>query len=359
MNFKSNQKQHFLSDEALFASPCGDDAVWELLSLYTDGEASADEAAQVEALLRFDAALAQEFAFLKNASQIAQSVPDVMPPDHLRDAIFAATLHRPTLTQRITAAFAPAALRRYAAPVGRLAAAAVLGAAFWPRSIMHSPAVAKRSLPVVVAKNNLPATQVSPDAPIAAMNENPAISTAKHPAVAPTPVSAAKGTPQNASVTPEKNTAKVPTIQASVRKTNKIKNVNASGRAIKTTQSPTVIARNETSTVVRPEYSPQPGMDNSNMKPVVVANAAVDTDRLPDSEHSVSETRTGEVAGPPAPATPKRWVGKLLHPAPDARQFVTTASLRQQRQAYNQGYTELTVKGIEQHQIVAGFGGRF
>src|SRR5579883_1539721 len=113
-----------------------DEALWELLSVYADGEASPEEAARAESLLRSDAAVAQKFEFLQWASRAAQSVDEVEPPASLRESILATTSHRPTLARRLAAAWSEmrAGAGRYALPVGALAAASVLAVVFWPRS---------------------------------------------------------------------------------------------------------------------------------------------------------------------------------------------------------------------------------
>ena len=336
-----------------------DDAVWELLGLYADGEASPAETAQVEALLRSDMSLAREFAFLKNTSQIVQSIPDVMPPDSLRDAIFAATIHRPTLMQRL-AAFAPH-FTRYALPVGGLAAAATLALVFWPHSAGHAP-VTRSNAPQRIAASDAPMPNLTPIVPLIAPDARPTGSgpnTAAAAMTKPTPASDVKPRP---TVAQEKNPAKVPNMNtgnANSGANGKKSEPHSSVKANKHPQTTAPAVQSDPSTVVQPDYSPQPNMDRPNMKPVVVANAPSDTDKLPDSEHSAVEPKTTQTGTAAVPDPPQRMVGRLLHPVPDARQFVTTASLRQRQQAYNQGYTEMTVKGIEQHQIVAGVGSRF
>ena len=72
-----------------------DDSLWELLSVYADGEATPQEAAQIETLLRSDPALKREFNFMRMASAFVSAEPEIAPPAALRDRIFAATLARP------------------------------------------------------------------------------------------------------------------------------------------------------------------------------------------------------------------------------------------------------------------------
>lgn len=84
-------------------APLENEADWELLSLYLDGEATSEEAALVEARLRQDATLAQDFAFLRATTTRLQSVTEVEPPAQLRQAILAQTTQRQTLWTRLAA----------------------------------------------------------------------------------------------------------------------------------------------------------------------------------------------------------------------------------------------------------------
>src|SRR5579871_1774569 len=82
-----------------------DDALWELLSVYADGEATSEETERVEALLRSDPAYAREFDFLRLTSVSARSYVEVDPPAALRDAIFAATIRKQTFATRMALAW--------------------------------------------------------------------------------------------------------------------------------------------------------------------------------------------------------------------------------------------------------------
>lgn len=114
----------------------GEDAVWQLLSLYVDGEATPEEAAQVEALLASDPAISRDLAFLRLSSESAQTLAEVEPPAHLRASILAATSHRPTLAHRLSAvreAMRRVLSPRYALPLGGLVAAGLLALAVLPK----------------------------------------------------------------------------------------------------------------------------------------------------------------------------------------------------------------------------------
>ncbi len=77
-----------------------DAALWAMLSAYVDGEATPAETAEVEHMLHSDAEYAHAYEFMRQTSLGARSFVEIEPPAHLRDAIYAATSHRPTLTKR-------------------------------------------------------------------------------------------------------------------------------------------------------------------------------------------------------------------------------------------------------------------
>lgn len=101
------------------------DRVWGLLSAYADSEASNTEAAMVEAHIAECPNCASDLAFLRSTAVTLSGVPEVSPPPAMREAIFAATVSRPTLAERIGSA-----VRRALSPVpARYGALAAAGAA--------------------------------------------------------------------------------------------------------------------------------------------------------------------------------------------------------------------------------------
>lgn len=120
-----------------------DEAVWRLLSIYADGEATPEEAARVEALLQSDPATFRDLAFLRMAADSARSQIEVEPPERLRQAIFAATVHRPTLARRVATGWGvlyralTSQSGRYALPAGALAAAGITALVLLPRVAAH------------------------------------------------------------------------------------------------------------------------------------------------------------------------------------------------------------------------------
>lgn len=110
-----------------------DDAVWQLLNLYADDEASPEEVAKVEELLRSDNSYREYLNFLRSTSIVVREWDEVAPPVTLRDSILAATLHRPTFRTRL-ASLVSASMYRVtgplAFPAAGLVAAGVLGLLF-------------------------------------------------------------------------------------------------------------------------------------------------------------------------------------------------------------------------------------
>ncbi|MCW3096251.1 MAG: hypothetical protein JWL77_1869 [Chthonomonadaceae bacterium] len=118
-------------------APLDDEQLWDLLSLYVDGEADPTQAAIVEQMLSSDPAYRRDFEFLMASSQTMHMVEEVAPPAKLREAVYAATTRRPTLAGWLQAAWGRAttpAFARYATLGGAFAAAAIGVALFWPRT---------------------------------------------------------------------------------------------------------------------------------------------------------------------------------------------------------------------------------
>lgn len=159
-NFDPNQDDWKLDAVAPSLSYELDDAEWMLLNVYADGEATPEEAAQAEALLRSDARIARAYTLITTASQVAQSQPEVEPPAALRASIQAATTGRKTLSQRIRvaldrlqAAFAPAPSRLVLAGG---ACAGILLLALFANSGHHRLPIIRPTATYNIARNNPP-----------------------------------------------------------------------------------------------------------------------------------------------------------------------------------------------------------
>ena len=133
MTPKNNHSDNLYDGQA----PLDDEQLWDLLSLYVDGEADPAQAAIVEQMLSSDPAYRRDFDFLMASSHTMHMVDEVEPPVSLREAVYAATTRRPTLVGRLQAAWSRAttpAFGRYATVAGAFAAAALAVAVIWPHN---------------------------------------------------------------------------------------------------------------------------------------------------------------------------------------------------------------------------------
>ena len=118
--------------------PLDDEQLWDLLSLYVDGEADPAQAAIVEQMLSSDPAYRRDFDFLMASSKTMHMVEEIEPPASLREAVLAKTSRRPTLVGRLRAAWNRAtsptfpAFGRYATAGGAFAVVALGAVIFQP-----------------------------------------------------------------------------------------------------------------------------------------------------------------------------------------------------------------------------------
>jgi hypothetical protein len=175
--------------------PEADDAVWNLLSTFADGEATPDEVRKVEELLRSDPAYQRDLALIRHASQVARTMNEVEPPARLRQAILASTTQRPTparraaaLWQRVSRVFTPAparlALAGTALAAAALAALTVLparhpaGLAYKPGPVPHGLAQQTRPVnPERATPASQPRRHIGPES--TPMSETPRIALAR------------------------------------------------------------------------------------------------------------------------------------------------------------------------------------
>jgi hypothetical protein len=374
-----------------------DGRLWQLLSVYADGEATEAEAVEVEALLRSDSVYAQDFRFLRSLTTQAHALPEVEPPSHLRAAILDATTHRPTFARRVLAgleglrAVFRSAPRRYVVPAGALAAAALLAFTFWPRSGDH-PGFA----PVSVQKN------------LIARNDNKQEARTKPAASgnASTIKGNARSEVRVAVVTPKrKPEAKpvVPAISETERRkqifiaaaTNEIKlNRTQSDEPKKSSvaQSKPKLTGNKSRpntpssarvqgpgaadtnpSVAGFSYAPRPMMDKEYQRRLEVAMGTEpgdDSFKVPD----IQPDDNLEVRGTGGGATPavaknennepvsgtRTTVFRSGRPMPAFnRQYVTGADLKRERDAATLGYTRSAVMSIQRSELTGNVVGRF
>jgi hypothetical protein len=101
------------------------DSVWDLLSVYADGETTSDETAMVEAHIAVCADCTCDLAFMQSTTVTLNGIEEIEPPASLRSAILAATVDRPAFPERFREA-----LRRALSPApARYGAVAAAGAA--------------------------------------------------------------------------------------------------------------------------------------------------------------------------------------------------------------------------------------
>lgn len=118
--FNDNSSFHNIQEATMSC-----DEVWDLLSVYADGEATPEETAMVENHIAVCADCARDLKFMQSTALVLQDTPEVEPPVDLREAILAATINRPTLQERFAAA-----VRRTLSPVPvRYGTVAAAGAA--------------------------------------------------------------------------------------------------------------------------------------------------------------------------------------------------------------------------------------
>jgi hypothetical protein len=133
-------------------APLDDEKLWELLSLYVDGEADPAQAAIVEQMLSSDPAYRRDFDFLMETSTAMHMVEEIAPPAGLRDLVYARTVNRPTLVGRLRAAWSRATapgFTRYASIGGALAVAALGAVVLWPS--LHSTSAGGTTPPQIAA----------------------------------------------------------------------------------------------------------------------------------------------------------------------------------------------------------------
>ncbi len=118
--------QQFNSRDVEFDETGLNNEIWDLLSVYADGEATAAEITHVEELLRSDAVYAQRLSFIKTASVAVRTVTEVEPPTSLRSAIFDATVRKPSMVARFRQMVQGISTPRWALSTIGLAAAGVL-----------------------------------------------------------------------------------------------------------------------------------------------------------------------------------------------------------------------------------------
>ena len=357
-----------------------DDLMWELLSLYADGEASPDEAAQVERMLRHDAEYARAYSFMRQTSSVVRAIVEVEPPAFLREAILAKTSHRLTFAQRLSAGFdalraqlAPAHTGRWALAGGSLAACALLIGVLTARPANNtdngaiSTVVASVKTPSATNSSTRPLDVNAPPKTIAAPREN--IANADN-----APKTAAPAQPLKINMNGLRS--EPPIMPLTVAAVDTTKTAPTFGQK---TSNPVLPGKpNDKIASINPPRKLLPpfgntgktvsdnGGDTQSVSPMMDANvqhqqvAMITTETRPDDDLD-KDVITGDSGNAPTPAVPtpdtdsptrNRIVGKLqlskLPPA--ARHLQTAADIQRIQEVRNMNFAATVMDGTQRRE---------
>ena len=357
-----------------------DEAVWELLSLYLDGETDPDETAQVKALLASDARYAREFSLMKRGSTLMQAAPEFEPPARLREAIFAKTISRPTFAQRVREVVSGRTQRP--ALLWLTGATAVTALAF----VLLRPVAPTSNVAEISPRNSVATSRVSPS-----VTEKPELSATNVPAEEDktdlttllSKMEQETNAGQGAATKPETVTAsKVKPILATAKfeaespvetktgeKANpvakpsdpKMLTVRTSPRielvSVKTSPpNIPVFPRTQSRHANEGFYSKKPMMDVENQRPVQASVIQVADSRTSDDGTTDTMSESGKVASavPDAPMKRTMVAGTSVH-VPTLSDLKTNEAMRREEMSRNGGYGAITREGIQSQQIRVGF----
>lgn len=384
--------------EELFES-AEDERIWQLLSVYRDGEATSEEAAAAEALLQVSSEAARRHAFLKDLGATMRGRPEQEPPATLRAAIFAATTGATAAgphaaRNRVLAAWIDfraslaLALRRYGPVSCALGAAGLAALLCWPRSESQRIAPLLRPEAAQVAqvhpdpgKSNradltAPSTQDEGDLQIARGQQEPIIVPLPPERSAARPRVAKWREMRNA---PTANADYTPRPVAKMSRSGSGKRNTATGLIDRKGLAPSSggsLRFAEEDSV----YSPRPMMDAHNMR--TAAWEREDDNSLDSADVHVAMDENASTAPPPKNAAPnggsesagtprltsapppktrRIMEGKLLvsEMPPDTRRIISGADIRREQEASRLGYDRVTQQNIERHQVAITFTGKF
>ena len=353
----------------------GDEAIWDLISLYVDGEATPEQVAQVETLLKSDPTYARDLEFLRATGSAVHSFVEIEPPATLRDSILNATTRRPSLTTRLVLAWGGfreslTSHARYLAPVGALAAASLVGIVLW-RSHGVTPNGILIGGPKVAANEPQPNLTTPIGSPVkphtSPMHPVPPPSTlTKHP---------------EDSVLPRQHKSQM--ILASnpmPPRPPRLKSIDLGTPLHAKHDTPTkfryagplINDPRDNSGSAYADNDIQPGMDKWHQQMLGSSNHGMDADATDDSLKgpavetasmgtstpmsgtTVSKDNGDKVAVKPAvdKGTKIVYAGPL---PPETSQILTNAAMKQQRRAETLGYDRDTVRSIQRHEVTISF----
>ena len=131
------------------------DRVWDLLSVYADGEADSNETTIVVEHISCCTTCARDLEFMQGTSAAVQAETQVAPPAAMRQAILNATIYKPTMQER----FASAIRRSFSQSPVRYGALATAGAA----AALTLTAIRPGVTPGLIPATGVAQTQVAAD----------------------------------------------------------------------------------------------------------------------------------------------------------------------------------------------------
>lgn len=328
-----------------------DNVLWELLNVYADGEATPEEAARVEELLRSDPAYARQFEFVRMASDSAKSYVEIEPPAALCDTILAATVRKQTFATRLAFgwhSFRRSLAPRYAVPLAGAAAAVLVAVLLWPHNPTPKGGVA--SAPSQVAYD--------PSLPME-FNASTEPSELQSHGLMALALRAQRPGPEVRAVMPSQKSSPEMLVvtNPSPKKQNRQNTVKyASNNAKVSHDSP----KNDDVQIA--SYVPMMDAQNQRYSPPPA--------KIPDSEigngedvrlpELAKQTKPGPDPGPtgqqqPAPKVTIKTASLLPQVPPDPKQIFTKADLDRRRAALTDGYDRSTLRSIERKETTFSF----
>ena len=339
-------------------APLDDEKLWDLLSLYVDGEADPAQAAIVEQMLSSDPAYRRDFDFLIQTSKTMHTQEEVAPPIGLRDAIYAGTARRSTLVGRLRAAWNRAttpAFGRYATVGGAFAVAAIGALLVLPR--LHSTTTHEPTPNVVALSATAPHGTIIPISPI------PEIVTIGSVPVKPNVQIPFKQSPPKSLVYHKLEI--IPNVVPNVVKPldRHVRQAATAGHGPRNHYLPKNNAPRPDSlqAEARPGYPYDKKMDNNTApdhKATIVTPTGDDfgpmvaTNDEPSTPHTIPTAGMGNTGDsfPPSSPQPKTTVHVATLP-PGASQNIAAAVIRHNMTAKYSGYDRSVAENIQRHEV--------
>lgn len=339
-----------------------DEEIWDLLSLYLDGETTPSETQKVEALIASDARYAREFSLMQRGSQCLQAAPQFEPPTALRTAILAQTIYRPTFAMRvrdILRAMAPH--RAVYGFVGAATFAAItfmaVRPAMQPLAVTSGSSVAvkpstgdttEKKVAFVPKQHSAKAEDMAFGEDVKAdfvKLEFAILQNAKKKPV--TQVSLRKA--EVAIVTPQ--------VKKEAPKRQEVKSGSTIQLALKFGTTPKVPSAHSRTSVFETPYTKKPMMDIENQrpsdsKPVEQVADARTSDPEANSTSAIGEAKITEKT--PAPVVHVRYAR-----VPTLPDFKSSREMRREENERNLGYSPAVLEGMKRQQPTIAFSTRF